>query len=107
MKLIAFESGAVAQYHGADVSPQAIEAFVKKSGGKDWREITPDDYAAIRAARAKPTPAAQASSTPPADADTLAKVIAAYDALKRDHEALKETVRQIITHTHLTDVRNA
>lgn len=98
MMLIAFDVGgstAVMTYLADDRSFAAISAEIAKAGfgAPIWRVITQGEADAIRSARAKPV-SAPPTSAPSSD----------LDALKSDHEALKETVRQIIANTHLTDV---
>lgn len=99
MRLIEIDNGRIGHYLSDDTSKEAIDGFVAKIGGRTWREITPNEAAEIIAARTNEKPVQQ-----PLQANSDADMIDALGALKRDHDALKETVRQIIANTHLTDV---
>lgn len=93
MRLIEIDSGRIGHYLSDDTSKEAIDGFVARCGGRTWRDITPNEAAEIIAARPNPL-----------EANSDTSMIDALGALKRDHDALKETVRQIIANTHLTDV---
>lgn len=51
MKLIEIDTGRIASYLSNDTSSEAIDAFVRKSGGKKWRTITEAEATSIRCAR--------------------------------------------------------
>lgn len=101
----------VMHYMSDDTSAGAIAAEIKRIGlgAYAWREITPADYADIRATRPKPKPSTQidTSGINTVTATALELILAKLEEMEADMTALDTKVEAVIDSVYTTDVEGS